>query len=145
MASKLSFGAFGILACLFSTVFILSSCKPDLSERDFVLSQKRDNRLIGSWKNIRLSPEDDYILIREYTSDGEVKQFDNGEQSFLKHYFYTKDNILYVFELGDGFKRSNWTWEFEYRFSEDENMLYVKERGDSIESKWQRIVNSQQK
>lgn len=35
--------------------------------------------------------------------------------------------------------------EFEYRFSEDENMLYVKERGGSIEYKWQRIVNSQQK
>ena len=145
MVSRLSFVALGILACLFSTVFILSSCKPDLSERDFVLSQKRDKRLIGSWKNIRLSPEDDYILIREYTSDGEVKQFDNGEQSFQKHYFYTKGNILYIFELGDGFKRSNWTWEREYRFSEDENMLYVKERGGSEESKWQRIVNSQQK
>ncbi|EFR35089.1 hypothetical protein HMPREF9294_0984 [Porphyromonas asaccharolytica PR426713P-I] len=64
---------------------------------------------------------------------------------FLKYYFYTKDNILYEFELGDGFKRSNWTREYEYRFSEDENMLYVKERGGSIENKWQRIVNSQQK
>lgn len=145
MVSKLSFGALGILVCLFSMVFILNSCKSDLSERDFVLSQQRDNRLIGSWKYIYSSPEDNTILIREYTSTGEVKQYDNGEQSFLKHYFYTKNNILYVFELGDGFKRSNWTWEFEYRFSEDENMLYVKERGGSIEYKWQRIVNSQQK
>ena len=145
MVSKLSFVALGILACLFSTVFILSSCKPDLSERDFVLSQKRDKRLIGSWKRIYSSPEDNYSLIREYTSAGEVRQYDNGEQSFLKQYFYTKDNILYVFELGDGFKRSNRTWEREYRFSEDENMLYIKERGGSIEYKWQRIVNSQQK
>ena len=145
MVSKLSFVALGILACLFSTVFILSSCKPDLSERDFVLSQKRDNRLIGSWKYIYSSPEDNTILIREYTSNGEVKRYNNGEQSLLKHYFYTKDNILYVFQLGDGFKRSNRTWEFEYRFSEDENMLYIKERGGSIEYKWQRIVNSQQK
>ena len=146
MVSKLSFGALGILACLFSTVFILSSCKPDLSERDFVLSQKRDNRLIGSWKYIYSPPEDNYSLIKEYTSNGEVRKYDNGELFFLKHYFYTKDNILYEFELGDGFKRSNWTWEYEYRFSEDENMLYIKERGDdSIEYKWQRIVNSQQK
>ena len=145
MVSKLSFGALGILACLFSTVFILSSCKPDLSERDFVLSQKRDDRLIGSWKRIYSSPEDNYSLIKEYTSAGEVKQYDNGEQSFLKQYFYTKNNILYVFQLGDGFKRSNRTWEFEYRFSEDENMLYIKERSDSREYKWQRIVNSQQK
>ena len=145
MVSKLSFVALGILACLFSTVFILSSCKPDLSERDFVLSQKRDNRLIGSWKYIYSPPEDNYSLIREYTSAGEIKQYDNGEQSLLKQYFYTKDNILYVFELGDGFKRSNRTREYEYRFSEDENMLYVKERGGSIENKWQRIVNSQQK
>lgn len=145
MVSKLSFVALGFLVCLFSTVFILSSCKPDLSERDFVLSQKRDNRLIGSWKYIYSPPEDNYSLIREYTSAGEVRQYDNGEQSFLKQYFYTKDNILYVFELGDGFKRSNWTREYEYRFSEDENMLYVKERGGSIESKCQRIVNSQQK
>lgn len=145
MVSKLSFGVLGILACLFSTVFILSSCKPDLSERDFVLSQKRDNRLIGSWKYIYSSPEDNTILIREYTSNGEVKRYNNGEQSLLKHYFYTKNNILYVFQLGDGFKRSNRTWEFEYRFSEDENMLYIKERSDSREYKWQRIVNSQQK
>lgn len=145
MVSKLSFGAFGILVCLFSTIFILSSCKPDLSERDFVLSQKRDNRLIGSWKYIYSSPEDNTILIREYTSNGEVKRYNNGEQSLLKHYFYTKNNILYVFQLGDGFKRSNRTWEFEYRFSEDENMLYIKERSDSREYKWQRIVNSQQK
>ena len=145
MVSKLSFVALGILACLFSTVFILSSCKPDLSERDFVLSQKRDNRLIGSWKYIYSSPEDNTILIREYTSNGEVKRYNNGEQSLLKHYFYTKNNILYVFQLGDGFKRSNRTWEFEYRFSEDENMLYIKERSDSREYKWQRIVNSQQK
>ena len=70
--SKLSFGALGILACLFSTVFILSSCKPDLSERDFVLSQKRDNRLIGSWKYIYSSPEDNDILIKEYTSAGDL-------------------------------------------------------------------------
>ena len=145
MVSKLSFVALGFLACLFSTVFILSSCKPDLSERDFVLSQKRDNRLIGSWKYIYSPPEDNYSLIREYTSAGEVRQYDNGEQSFQKQYFYTKDNILYVFELGDGFKRSNWTREYEYRFSEDENMLYIKERGGSIEYKWQRIVSSQQK
>ena len=79
MVSKLSFGALGFLACLFSTVFILSSCKPDLSERDFVLSQKRDNRLIGSWKYIYSPPEDNYSLIREYTSAGEVRQYDNGE------------------------------------------------------------------
>ena len=143
--SKLFFDTLFIWACLISTVFILSTCKPDLSERDFVLSQKRDNRLIGSWKRIYSPPEDNYSLIREYTSAGEVKQYDNGKQSFLKQYFYTKDNILYEFQLGDGFKRSNRTWEFEYRFSEDENMLYVKERGGSIEYKWQRIVNSQQK
>ena len=146
MVSRLSFVALGILACLFSTVFILSSCKPDLSERDFVLSQKRDNRLIGSWKYIYSPSEDNYSLVKEYTSNGEVRKYDNGELFFLKHYFYTKDNILYEFELGDGFKRSNRTWEYEYRFSEDENMLYIKERGDdSIEYKWQRIVNSQQK
>ena len=145
MVSKLSFVALGFLACLFSTVFILSSCKPNLSERDFVLSQKRDNRLIGSWKHIYSSPEDNDILIKEYTSAGEIKRYNNGKLFFLKYYFYTKDNILYEFELGDGFKRSNRTWEFEYRFSEDENMLYVKERGDSIEYKYQRIVNSQQK
>ena len=143
--SKLSFGALGILACLFSTVFILSSCKPDLSERDFVLSQKRDNRLIGSWKYIYSSPEDNDILIKEYTSAGEIKRYNNGELFFLKYYFYTKDNILYELELGDGFKRSNWTREYEYRFSEDENMLYIKERDCSIEYKWQRVINSQQK
>jgi len=139
MVSKLSFGVLGVLACLFSTVFILSSCKPNLSERDFVLA------LPISWKHIYSSPEDNDILIKEYTSAGEIKRYNNGELFFLKYYFYTKDNILYEFELGDGFKRSNWTREYEYRFSEDENMLYVKERGGSIENKWQRIVNSQQK
>ena len=134
-----------LLTMLVATVFMLSACKPDLSERDFVLSQKRDNRLIGPWKNIRVSPEDNYSLIREYTSDGKIKQYDNGEPSLQKQYFYTKGNILYVFELGDGFKVSNWTWEYVYRFSEDGNILYTRPKDGSIESKWQRIVNSQQK
>ena len=145
MLSKLSVNVRCILTCLLSTVFMLSACKPDLSERDFVLSQQRDNRLIGSWKKIRISSENNYSIIREYTSDGKIKQYDNGKLSLQKQYFYTKGNILYVFELGDGFKVSNWTWEYVYRFSEDGNILYTRPKDGSIESKWQRIVNSQQK
>ena len=145
MLSKLSVNVRCILTCLLSTVFMLSACKPDLSERDFVLSQQRDNRLIGSWKKIRISSENNYSIIREYTSDGKIKQYDNGKLSLQKQYFYTKGNILYVLALGHGLKASNWTWEFVYRFSEDGNILYIRPKDGSIESKWQRIVNSEQK
>ena len=145
MVSKLSINVRCILTCLLSTVFMLSACKPDLSERDFVLSQKRDNRLIGSWKKIRVSLEDNSSLMREYTLDGVIKRYDNGELSHEKQYFYTKGNILYVLALGHGLKASNWTWEFVYRFSEDGNILYIRPKDGSIESKWQRIVNSEQK
>ncbi len=144
MVSKLSVNVRCILTCLLSTVFVLSACKPDLSERDFVLSQKRDSRLIGSWKHIRI-PEDNYSLIREYTPSGEIKQYDNGEPSLQEQYFYTKGNTVYVHELGDGFKVSNRTWKYVYRFSEDGNILYIRRTDDSLESKWQRVVNSEQK
>ena len=145
MLSKLSVNVRCILTCLLSTVFMLSACKPDLSERDFVLSQQRDNRLIGSWKKIRISSENNYSLIREYTPSGKIKQYDNGKLSLQKQYFYTKGNTLYVFELCDGFKVSNWTGEYVYRFSEDGNILYTRPKDDYLESKWQRIVNSEQK
>ena len=145
MVSKLSINVRCILTCLLSTVFMLSACKPDLSERDFVLSQQRDNRLIGSWKKIRVSLEDNSSLMREYTLDGVIKRYDNGELSHEKQYFYTKGNTVYVHELGDGFKVSNRTWKYVYRFSEDGNILYIRRTDDSLESKWQRVVNSEQK
>lgn len=142
MARKLFFIALGILA-FFSTAFMLSSCKLHLAERDFVLSQKRDSRLIGTWKKMLLYPDNNDIHTREYTSEGELKCYDNGKLYSIKSYYYTKGNILYVLELGDGFKRSNWTREFEYRFSEDEKMLLIKWRdGSTLEEKWQRIVSS---
>lgn len=105
---SLTFRALGLLFCLLSVVLVFSSCKSQLAERDFVLSQKRDGRLTGSWKLIREDPTDNYLLVFEYTSKGERKQYHNGELGPLKEYFYTKDNILYVLELGAGIKRSNW-------------------------------------
>lgn len=142
---SLAFRALGILFCLLSLVLVFSSCKSQLAERDFVLSQKRDSRIIGSWKLTREDPTDNYLLIFEYTSKGERKQYHNGELGPLKEYFYTKDNILYVLELGAGLKRSNWTREYDYRFSEDENTLYIKYRDGTTVEQWQRMATHKEK
>ncbi len=106
-----------------------------------MLAQKRDSRLIGSWVSVAMheDPSDNPLIVFEYTREGEVKRYQNGERFFLKYYFYTKGNILYELELGDGFKRSNWTREYEYRFSEDGDTLYIKERGGTMVRQWRRI------
>ena len=142
---SLTFRALGLLFCLLSVVLVFSSCKSQLAERDFVLSQKRDSRLLGSWKLTRQDPTDNYLLVFEYTSKGERKQYHNGELGPLKEYFYTKDNVLYVLELGAGIKRSNWTREYEYRFSEDENTLFIKHREGTMVEQWQRIAAQKEK
>lgn len=141
----ITFRALGILFCILSVALVFNSCKSQLAERDFVLSQKRDSRLTGSWKSIREEPTDNYLLVFEYTSKGERKQYHNGELGPLKEYFYTKDNILYVLELGAGLKRSNWTREYDYHFSEDENTLFIKHREGTTVEQWQRIAVQKEK
>ena len=132
---------FGLLV-LSTTSCLLGSYWSDLAERDFVLSQDKDPRLIGSWQEIRSAPSANNIVIKEYTLEGTMKQYYNGKLSSFKFYFFTKNNILYELELGTFIKKSNWTREYDYCFSADEDTLFTKYRNGTEIYKWERIVQT---
>ena len=118
--------SFGVLGYLIAICSLLFSCAPQVSEKEYFLSQQRDERLTGVWVNLDPFSKQETDFENEYTSKGELYDIYKGKRG-KAYYYYTKRNILYMLTLGDGLKVSDRIHKLEYQFSEDNGLLILKE------------------
>ena len=118
-----SLRVWGYLIAICSLLF---SCAPQMSEKEYFLSQQRDKRLTGVWVDLDPVSKQETDFEREYTSKGEFTDIYKGKRG-KTYYYYTKGNTLYMLTLGSGLKVSDRIHKLEYQFSEDNDLLILKE------------------
>lgn len=123
------------------SAFLLQSCFTYSEEEtpEFFKKQSRNPDLFGVW--VLESSYDNYQQNIEMMPNGEYYEhtwIDSRKNHVVESYYYTEGNKMYVLEMGDGFKRSDWVYKYDYRLTDDNTRLEITSSGDDVWSIYKR-------